>query len=312
MVHISVVDYVSCYLQHHIYHSPQIRQHLLIVPPSLFQMIAYSLNMSHCVDLPLDLWTPVLLPTQVLLPVVEEHNGTKHWYLCFADISTFPDGSHSMCIRYIDSLGRPDNSMLQRRLKLAGKVIRIALPKFKGKIVYMFQPFENFLQAPGSLDCGLFCCQAMSAIGFEQPGALDDPLPTPEVRARMTRMLREVRAGVLDHIAQGTVPTVGILLHNVQQRKTCLQSMDSHTASRSEVYALEDIAPVGLLYGWPTPRSIEEGSSHRASPFSSVASPPQEHLQQKQAANPIPQSSAQSMQAQVRSCHLSVCHTLSH
>ncbi|KAB5588112.1 Cell wall alpha-1,3-glucan synthase ags1 [Ceratobasidium theobromae] len=240
MVHISVIDYIACYLQHIIYHGPHMAEGVLIIPPSIYHTVTCNLDTSQAVDFP-TVWAPEVLPTRLLLPIVEQHDRTKHWFLIYG-IITEDHGSISMVLNYIDSLPRPNDTVIRRRFQLACKVIRVLFPQFQDKrIKRTYQPLPTFRQASGSLDCGIFCCQVLLAIGFEQTCALLDPLPVQDVKDHMLDILKEVQASILDDIAQGGISGVGIPLHRLLQ-----------SGVQGSMVFLKDIIPVPTTFGQPS------------------------------------------------------------
>ncbi|KAB5587941.1 Cell wall alpha-1,3-glucan synthase ags1 [Ceratobasidium theobromae] len=85
----------------------------------------------------------------------------------------------------------------------------------------------------------------MSAIGFEQGGALLELLPVQDVKTRILDLLREVRVGVLNDIAQGDIPGTGVTLHRMPQ---------SLVTEDSSFVTLKDITPMPITF--PQPSSI--------------------------------------------------------
>jgi hypothetical protein len=250
MVHVLVIDHLAYYLQHHLYHAPAMCNRTLIIPPSLYRMAAFipstqstSAAPSTNDDIPAAVWLPSILPTYLILPVVEyNQGGLKHWYLLHGKMRPSPQpGTLGFIELYLlDSLGKPSKPERTHRLQATKRVIERVFPNFSGHIVIRYQQVDDYKQAPGSLDCGIFCSQAMSAIAFEQPAALDHLLPVSEVRNRIANVLLACKRGVLEQIAMGHTPSATILLHHMQGTLNATTKLESNSLS----YPLKNMIPM--------------------------------------------------------------------
>ncbi|KAG9124143.1 hypothetical protein FRC07_012664 [Ceratobasidium sp. 392] len=204
-----VVDLVSQYLGYQAFLSCATGVSTVVVPPSIFHAVLIHNPGDEVHKM---LWTPHNPPSRILLPVVDL--ARLHCYLWYGDIER-ASGRSSITLNYLDSLGAPKQKDWHTRFDAVHKVIKYLFPGIDGTIKGEINRLPGYRQDTGSLDCGIFMCQAMSAIVFGAREALSNLLPVYEVRTRIKHILAECRNGALEYLAEGRYSTQITILHRV-------------------------------------------------------------------------------------------------
>ena len=289
MMHIDVMERVVLYLHAHSLLVPGLKQHSLLVRPSVYQvsLCQQPASKGSLRDI---VWKHRTLPSYVIVPVVVDEPlypldsrsaRQMHWYIWFGPVVQV-NGTHEVRFRYLDSLPTPGPTEMaerQRRLKV---VMAVIMPELKVASEQLNPVLKHYRQKPGSLDCGVFVAQAVSAILFETPSVLDSPLPAAVVRLRIERILSACKSGLMPRLAEGYRPELVTLLHqtNVPSAdgfytvnglvpSTLLSSSTSTSNPRPPPWqkqATEDYATkllIGVVPPLPRALSVENASSHR-------------------------------------------------
>ncbi|KAG9085610.1 hypothetical protein FS749_004289 [Ceratobasidium sp. UAMH 11750] len=228
-----VMDQVVCYLtfQALLASGPTARP-VCLIPPSLFGSISRDADFSHDVgswvsnagpEGPTRLqrirdmvWTGVEPPARVILPVIDAR--VIHCYLWYGDVKRSEKGSGYSCqLQYLDSLSKPSERTFNARLQEAQRVLRFTLPQIHGEITGAYRNIPAYRQSPGSLDCGVFVCQAVSALVVHREECLEQPLLVRDVRKGIIQILDECGDKALAKLCQGQIHKSPIVLH---RRKT--------------------------------------------------------------------------------------------
>jgi hypothetical protein len=220
MLHIDVLERVFHYLHAHSLLVRGLKQHALVISPSIYQL---SFRLQHVPKGSFRgaVWKHDALPTYVIVPVVVDEqldprnpsSGRRmHWYTWFGPVVEV-DGAHEVRFYHLDSLPTPAHTEMAERRRRLGAVMTATMPELKVDSHRVDPALENYRQDPGSLDCGVFVAQAVSALLFEDPSALKTPLPAVVVRSRIERILSACKSGVLPRLAEGYRPEVVTLLH---------------------------------------------------------------------------------------------------
>lgn len=210
MMHINVMDTLVQYLQQHSLLASGMFHSIAVIPPTIYHLVLCSAERgSQHVDAVQAVWQHTTLPTYIVLPVV--HNN--HWFIWRGAVWK-GEGSGWQCdLRYLSSVGRPPQDILDVRSNAVRTVVRTLFPQLR-HVQTRHHYINGFKQAKGSSDCGLFTAQALSAFLFEQPGALEDLLPVVSVKQHIFQILKTCAGGVLNRISEGSIPEHVRLLHN--------------------------------------------------------------------------------------------------
>lgn len=242
MLHIDVVDRVVLYLHAHSLLVTGLKQHTLIVRPSVYQMLLCHTGETDesLRDL---VWHHDTLPSYVIVPVVVDepldrrHPGSgrqMHWYIWFGPVVQV-GGGHEVQFRYLDSLPTPDKTEMTERQRRLAVVMTAAFPELKVTVYHNSPALKRYRQEPGSLDCGVFVTQAVSALLFEDPNALETPLHASVVRVCIARILSACKSGLMPQLAEGYRPDLVTLLHRTKP------------LSADGFYSVTGLAPSPLL-----------------------------------------------------------------
>ena len=214
MMHINVMDMLVQYLQQHSLVASGMLHNVAVVPPSIYQLVLCSAGRaSKHVEAIQAVWQHAALPTYIILPVV--HN--EHWFVWRGAVWQEEGLGWECDLRYLSSLGRPPQDILDTRADSVRRVVHILFPRLQ-RIRTRHNHIDGFKQARGSSDCGVFAAQAMSAFLFEQPGALENLLPVARVKQRIVDILNACASGILDSISNGLIPQNVSLLHDHRSR----------------------------------------------------------------------------------------------
>ncbi|KAG8734204.1 hypothetical protein FRC11_008749 [Ceratobasidium sp. 423] len=251
----ATVDWLALYLQQLVYHSPNLEGQVFITLPSRNQ--ALLCDPSGQTAFP---WLSSEPPNRMLIPIIQPSTvGTAgHYYMyhvVFDDLGSNPPAN----FYYIDSLGRaPTEAMEQDRDLQALELVRRMLPNCEGIEEWEWDTVEwhqgcppNFRQAPGSVDCGLFICQALSALAFDHCLALETPLEVDKVRSRLVWLMEQFGfQGV--QLGSDTCPPIWLLpLHNMPDEVP--SSLHTPLGCPGPLIQLRDIYPGIHERKWPMP-----------------------------------------------------------
>ena len=241
MVHIDVMERVVLYLHAHSLLVPGLKQHTLLVRPYIYQV---SLCQQPALKGSLRdiVWKQATSPSYVIVPVVVDepldHRDPRagrrmHWYIWFGFVVQV-NATHQVRFHYLDSLPTPNHTEMAERRRRLQVVMAGIMPELKVVWDQNDPVLEHYRQKPGSLDCGVFVAQAVSALLFEDPSALTNPLPASVVRARIERILSACKSGLMPHLAEGYRPDLVTLLHQTR------------LASTDGFYSVNSLAPSPL------------------------------------------------------------------
>lgn len=207
-IHINVMDILVHYLQQHSFLANDMLHNVAVVPPSIYEDVLRWPRSCHLTAVR-EVWQHDVLPTYIVLPVFHD----AHWFIWRGAVGQ-TDGFGWECdLRYLSSLGRPPQCILDVRANGARAVVGALFPQLK-RVRTHHHYINKFKQARGSLDCGLFAAQALSAFLFERPGALEIPLPAAQVKQRIKIVLNAYESGTLDRMSKELIPRQVCLLHN--------------------------------------------------------------------------------------------------
>ncbi|KAG9125557.1 hypothetical protein FRC07_007124 [Ceratobasidium sp. 392] len=259
-----VVDLVCQYLGYQAYLSCATEVSTVVVPPSIFHAV---ISIHDPGDVHQIVWTPHHPPSRIVLPVVDL--AQTHCYLWYGDIEQ-KAGKTSITLRYLDSLGSPTPIHWRQRFDAVLKVVKYLFPGVDGPIQGEFRDLLGYRQSPGSVDCGIFVCQAVSAIVFDSQDALLDLLPVPVVRQGINRILVECKHGALEYLAAGRYSAKVTLLHkaiwpgHVALQGTSFTEDATTTAAMDSSFSLRRInstAGTAELWSCPKEKQIRRLSS---------------------------------------------------
>lgn len=225
-----VMDSVVSYLVYHVIHTEPPHRRTCLIPPSLFgnlkQLGGTSIldgvdawlkqagpeGQQQLIHQRAMVWTRLQAPTRVLIPIID--HAQAHCYLWYGDIGQKPGRTLNHCnLGYLDSLSRPSARVFNERLSEAKQFLKFLLPQVDGEITGSYEAIDGYRQAVGSTDCGLFVCQAVSALAWHHDRALQALLPVDQVRCNIIRILEECSDGALVKLTGGLVSKEPIILH---------------------------------------------------------------------------------------------------
>ncbi|KAG9092292.1 hypothetical protein FS749_015856 [Ceratobasidium sp. UAMH 11750] len=277
------MDQVTCYLVYQaILSSGGAPKLLCLVPPSVFGALTRT---SEFVEGPGQwmrtagpegaqrlqglrdmVWTFSCMPSRILLPVIDPR--VIHCYLWYGDIQREVDGTGFCCqLRYLDSLSAPSTAMFNRRLQEAKLVLSYLLPQLTVNLTGVHMKIPAYRQEPGSLDCGVFVCQAVSAISLFEEDALHRPLSVPVVRQRILDVLGVCADRALVNLSSGYQHAFPIALHS-KPRPIPPPWRAEHSDDQ-----LPPVATKTMLPHWTAPqyeRSLSEPRGFLPSELSSI------------------------------------------
>ncbi|KAG8737866.1 hypothetical protein FRC10_007575 [Ceratobasidium sp. 414] len=225
-----VMDQVSCYLAYQaVLSSGGVPKLLCLVPPSVFGALMRSSEfaqgpvqwMRHAghqgaqrlQGLRDMVWTSNCTPARILLPVIDPR--VIHSYMWYGDVQPQAEGPGFSCqLKYLDSLSAPSMSTFNQRLQEAKLVLSYLLPQLTVNTTGVHMKIPAYRQKPGSLDCGVFVCQAVSALSSFKDSALHQPLSVPVVRKRILDILGVCADKGLVKIGSGQKHAFHITLHS--------------------------------------------------------------------------------------------------
>ncbi|CUA71307.1 Replicase polyprotein 1ab [Rhizoctonia solani] len=247
----STVDWVALYLQQLVYHSPNLETSVFITVPSMNQVLRLYPGTP-----PKTPWLSATPPGRMLIPIVD-HNA-KHYYMyhvVFGELDNNPPAH----FYYVDSLGRASTkeAELQRDL-FALEVVKWMLPFCQEVQEWEWDTVEwhqgcpaSFRQAPGSLDCGLFVCQALLALAFDHCSALENMLPVVNVRSRLLWLMKQFASGEVQLGSQSSPPVWLLPLHQIPHETP--SSLENYLDCPRPLVPLEDMFSVVNERKWPLP-----------------------------------------------------------
>lgn len=203
-----VVSYVALYLVHHA-NLGSSRQYapVAVIPPTHVEGI---LRRKDALDkLKLLVWCRDRLPSEIFVPVIEGN----HCYLWHGQVKGGQSGHFSLRLMLLDSLPNSHSSTFTRRAARVKNVIGLLFPELEDRITCQQQNIPNYQQQAGSLDCGYFVCQAISALAFQQASSLHFLRPVSEVRQGMRQILEMCKHGVLQRLTKGYRSKQVVSLH---------------------------------------------------------------------------------------------------
>lgn len=252
MVDVIVMDRLVHYLHAHSLLVPQLRQHTLVIPPSVYQLALRS-KLEPKGAHQSSVWQHPDLPTYVIIPVVIDEPRISspgrhmHWYIWFGPVIEV-DGVQEVQFFHLDSLPDPPHfDMIERRNRLH-KVMEMTMPGLRVSSSKRNVSIEGYRQDPGSLDCGVFVAQAVSALLFEDPLALKSAMSASILRPRIERILSACMSGVLPRLTDGYRPAAVTLLHNTQ-----LPSVDGFYSTHDLSPAPQVLSTAGVATPRPAP-----------------------------------------------------------
>ncbi|KAG8717728.1 hypothetical protein FRC08_006826 [Ceratobasidium sp. 394] len=204
-----VVNLVCQYLSYHANLSRTTSNMTVAVPPSIHHAICVH---DPGVEVREQVWTQELPPARIVLPVVDLAN--LHCYVWYGD-TELEDGKYSITLNYLDSLGSPKQNVWYNRFNQVHKVVMFLFPGLNGLIKGAYHEIPGYRQRPGSLDCGIFVCQAISALVLGGTQPLYHLLPVDMVRQRIDTILHLCRQGALEDLSRGICPSPVVHLHRV-------------------------------------------------------------------------------------------------
>lgn len=230
LMSVPVMDHTVGYLVYHaVLKGTSSNRSICLVPPSLFgamkqiegavssgDMAGMSNKSPEVLTRRLHqrsmVWTRPEPPNRIILPVIDHQQA--HCYLWYGDIKPRQGRSAFHCeLKYLDSLARPSSHLLTERFSLAQSIIKTLLPQINGEITHKYEFIQGYRQAPGSVDCGYFVCQAVSALAFFRDDALKQLQLVPHVRANIKRILESCSDKALLRLSRGLIAKKPILLH---------------------------------------------------------------------------------------------------
>lgn len=240
-MNIIVMDHLVHYLQQHSNLAGGRSHNVAAISPTVYQLALYAAGRSgNHSTISEAAWQHSALPTYLVVPVVQD----GHWYVWRGAVWK-KGNSHWECeLRYLSSVGRPHQGVLNERVSNVKKALRVMFPQLR-KIHTRHHHIPGYRQARGSSDCGLFAAQTVSACLFEQPGALYELLSVNEVKQRTRRILEACAGGVLQRISEGYVPEYVCLLHNHRVAPSGNPEVESlPSRGHNVVYLLPDLYPI--------------------------------------------------------------------
>ncbi|KAG8721062.1 hypothetical protein FRC08_016035 [Ceratobasidium sp. 394] len=239
-----VMDHTVTYLAYQALLTTPSSRPFCVIPPTIFnwprQMGAYQ-GLSTWLagegpdgprklqNLRDQVWIGPEPPARVILPVID--HPQMHCYLWYGSIERRRDRSNYHCrLTYLDSLSQPAEATLSKRLAEAKLVLQFLLPQIDGEVTGTYQRIPGYRQSPGSLDCGFFVCQAVSALAFGHDHALQRLTPVEIVRGGIRKILDECADKALLKLSRGLAHTDPILLHRKNRETTPPWRRSSPTA----------------------------------------------------------------------------------
>ncbi|KAG8762685.1 hypothetical protein FRC11_008068 [Ceratobasidium sp. 423] len=249
----ATVDWVALYLQQLVYHSPNLDTSVFITVPSANQALRLHPDMQP--DFP---WLSSTPPGRMLIPIVD--HAAKHYYMYHVVFGEL-DNNPPAYFYYIDSLGRaPTEEVELKRDSFTLELVKRMLPFCQEVQEWEWDTVEwrqgcppNFRQAPGSLDCGLFVCQALSALTFDHCFALENTLPVADVRSRLVWLMAQLGSGHVQLGSRSSPPVWLLPLHEVPHETP--SSLDNYLDCPGPLLPLTDVFPVAYKREWPLPNA---------------------------------------------------------
>ncbi|KAF8593794.1 hypothetical protein BDV93DRAFT_566140 [Ceratobasidium sp. AG-I] len=157
-------------------------------------------------------WSSPVPPTRIILPVIDHQQ--VHCYLWYGDIYQKPGRKLFHCkFTYLDSLQHVSDVSKAERFALVKTMVKTLLPQIDGEFTCAYPRIAGYVQDAGSTDCGVFVCQAVSALSFHQDDALQRLQPVAIVRANLKQILESCGDKALLNLSSGLVAKEPILLH---------------------------------------------------------------------------------------------------
>ncbi|KDN39866.1 hypothetical protein RSAG8_08517, partial [Rhizoctonia solani AG-8 WAC10335] len=248
----TTVDIYALYLQQLVYHSPNLQEQVLITLPSrntTLLSLPGSIN-----NYP---WMSSHPPDRMLIPIVDP--DALHHYLYHVVFDKTPGAGLPANIYYLDSLGRASTREVEQSRDLkALAIIKKMLPFCEDLQDWSWDTVDwhqgcptQFRQQPGSLDCGLFVCQGLSAVAFNQYSALESPLPASAMRDRLVWLMEQFGAGRIQLGAMSAPPTWFLPLHHLEPIGE--YGTAANLACPGPLIPLRDIKTSEAVRKWPMP-----------------------------------------------------------
>lgn len=159
-------------------------------------------------------WTRREPPTRIILPVIDHQQ--VHCYLWYGDVKPRRGRSVYHCeLKYLDSLARPSPKLFAERFSLARSIVKTLLPQITGEVTGTYVHIDGYRQSPGSVDCGYFVCQAVSALAFHCDEALKHLQPVPQVKSRIRTVLESCSDRALLQLSKGLIAKRPVVLHSI-------------------------------------------------------------------------------------------------
>ncbi|KAG9096971.1 hypothetical protein FRC06_008148 [Ceratobasidium sp. 370] len=229
-----VMDHTVTYLAYQALLTTPSSRSLCVIPPTIFnwpKQMGASQGLSAWLakegpdgprtlqNLRDQVWIGPEPPARVILPVID--HPQMHCYLWYGNIERRRDRSNYHCrLFYLDSLSQPAGTTIDKRLAEAKLVLQFMLPQINGEVTGSYQRIPGYRQSPGSLDCGFFVCQAVSALAFGHDHALQRLRPVALVRSDIKVILDECADKALLKLSRGLAHAHPILLHRNDRAAT--------------------------------------------------------------------------------------------
>ncbi|KAG8735605.1 hypothetical protein FRC10_010359 [Ceratobasidium sp. 414] len=229
-----VMDHTATYLAYQALLTTPSSRLFCVVPPTIFncpRLMGASQGLSAWLakegpdgrqrlqNLRDQVWIGPEPPARVILPVID--HPQMHCYLWYGNIERRRGRSNYHCkLTYLDSLSQPAETTFNKHLAEVKLVLQFMLPQINGEVTGSYQRIPGYRQSPGSLECGFFVCQAVSALAFGHDHALQCLRPVALVRSDVKKILDECADKALLKLSRGLAHAHPILLHQNNQAAT--------------------------------------------------------------------------------------------